>query len=321
MGLLHVTRGVGEGAATGLLFAALFPERVRAVVCVNGTVRMLHAPDYPGGIDPAFLDGAIDRIRKHWGEALFVDAEAPSRSDDPEFRTWFSEYLRSATAPGNAIAQLKLNALVDARWILPHLRLPVLVLHRADNRLVRAADGRYIADNVPGARYVELPGGDHLPFTGDTGALLNELRAFLRDARLDAPPARPIAPVAVVRASAPDAPGLRLAAERFDALGARRLPCDDPRALIVTSPWFGKLALATVSLSSDPTLAASLSTVILDEGAAAELASRLAASSARSPGECVASESIKQLCVGLALRFEALDAPYACAAWRVSAAR
>lgn len=124
-----------------------------------------------------------------------------------------------------------------------------------------------------------------------------------------------------MRASAPDAPGLRLAAERFDALGARRLPCDDPRALIVTSPWFGKLALATVCLSSDPTLSSSLSTVILDEGAAAELASRLAASSARSPGECVASESIKQLCVGLALRFEALDAPDACAAWRVSAAR
>ncbi len=311
--------GVGEGGAMGLIFAALFPERVRAVVCVNASARMLKAPGYPGGIDPNFLDGAIDRIRKHWGEALLVEAEAPSMSADAAFRAWFGEYLRSATSPGNAIAQLRLNATVDARWILPHVRVPVLVLHRRENRLVPASDGRYIADHVAGARFVELPGGDHLPFTGETGTLFAELRAFLSDPRLDAPPPAALAPVIALRAEAPDAPALSRAVAKLTEIGARRLDCEDPRAAAFTTPWFGRLAETAVQLVSDPSLRGSLGTLSLD---APDLGALVEALEAAKPGECVCSTPMKNLCEGMPLRFELLrGSAFGDGLWRATAPR
>jgi pimeloyl-ACP methyl ester carboxylesterase/hemoglobin-like flavoprotein len=300
-----VVVGVGEGAVTGLLTAALFPERVSGVVCVNGSVRMLAAPDYPGGLDPARLDGAIERIRQHWGEALFVDAEAPSMVGDEAFTAWFGDYLRSATSPGNAIAQLRFNAQVDLRWLLPRLRVPVLALHRADNRLARLEDGRYIADHVPGARLVAVPGADHLPYTGDAGRLLAEIGDFLHDPRLDAPPPSPLAAVVLLRADAADSALLTRAAKRLDELGARRLDAGDGRVLCAATPWFASATeLAAKLVAHRTAVGQGLRAAVRVSTAEGSLAALTEAAAGSEAGQCLAWPEVERLCRGTALRFE-----------------
>ncbi|MFO0607770.1 MAG: alpha/beta fold hydrolase [Polyangiales bacterium] len=299
--------GVGEGAATALLAAALFPARVRGVVAINGSVRMLRAPGYPGGADPGLVDGAVERIRRHWGEALYVEAEAPSLVGDPDFTAWFGDYLRSASTPGNAIAQLRFNALADLRWLLPHVRVPVLAIHRADNRLVRADDGRYLAEHVPAGRFVAVPGGDHLAFAGDTAPMLEALRAFLADPRLDAPPPPPLETLVVVRADRADAPLLARAAQRLEAMGARRVDVGDGRTVCAATPWFTRATELAESLTSHRSapaqgLRAAVRAAVIDDAC---VASALAAAEAAEAGDCLAWPEVESLCCGTALRFEA----------------
>ncbi|MEZ4407070.1 MAG: alpha/beta fold hydrolase [Polyangiales bacterium] len=290
-----VMLGVGEGAASALFSAAVFPERVSAVVCVNGSVKMLRDDGYDGGLDPAFLDAVCERIRRHWGEALFADAEAPSMSHDEAFRDWFGEYLRSSTTPGQSIAQLRLNALLDGRPVLPFVRAPVLVVHRADDRLVPASDGRYIADHVPDGRFVSVPGGDHLPFTGDAAPILDAVRAFLDDPRLDAPPAAPLVTYALLRADAPDAPLLHDAAARAAALGLDALPSGDPCARVYASRWFNTLTDFAASLALSPGAASQGARAALDADVAPPLDRLARAAQAAAPGQCLASRVVSGL--------------------------
>ena len=98
---------------------------------------------------------------------------------DPAFREWWATYLRMGASPAAAVALTRMNAQIDVRHVLPTIRVPTLVLHRTGDRCLLVEEGRYVASLIPGARFVELPGDDHLPFVGDQDALLDEVERYL----------------------------------------------------------------------------------------------------------------------------------------------
>ena len=171
--------GLGQGAAACALFAATHPERTRALILYGGNARVTAGDGYPHGAPPERHDEARARIRASWGEPLFLETLAPSQVQNEAFRSWWARYLRMAVSPGAAIAHQKAGAAIDVRAILPAIRVPTLVLHRTGDLAVPIAAARYLAEHLPDAQLVELPGSDHLPFVGDTGALVDAVRGFL----------------------------------------------------------------------------------------------------------------------------------------------
>jgi class 3 adenylate cyclase/DNA-binding CsgD family transcriptional regulator len=119
-------------------------------------------------------------MEEHWGGDLALDARAPSLSHDPQFREWWSTYLRMSASPGAAVALGRMNSQIDIREVLPTISLPTLVLHREGDRSIRVEHGRYLAEHIPGARYVEFPGDDHIPFSyPNPERILAEIEQFL----------------------------------------------------------------------------------------------------------------------------------------------
>jgi hypothetical protein len=292
----------------------MFPERVRGVVCFNGAARFLKAPDYPAGVDPSLIEQATERIRKHWGDPLFVEAEAPSMAHEPEFRAWFGEYLRSAASPGHIIAQLKLNAALDFRKVLPLLRAPTLVMHRAENRLSPAAGGRYLADHIQGARFVELPGGDHVPFAGDL-AYLREIERFVREIAGNAPSPPALTTFGLARADQPDAPMVKRATERLTAVGAKVIRTTDPSEVLVGGPWFSAMLNAALKVVGGREARTQGLRIALHAGLYAPLEATAAppldalrgALREMSAGSCMASAIVQELCGESGVEFDPDD--------------
>ena len=171
--------GISEGGPMCGLFAATYPERTRALVLYGTYARLARSDDYPEGLPEELLERWAQLMRREWGGPVGIDRWAPSAAHDLAFRDWWARLLRSGTSPGGAVGLMNLYRSLDARSALPAIDVPTLVLHRADDRVIPAAHGRYLAEHIPGARYVELPGEDHLPMAGDTGALLDEIEEFL----------------------------------------------------------------------------------------------------------------------------------------------
>ena len=171
--------GVSEGGPMCSLFAATYPERTVALVMIGSYARRLWAPDYPWGPGEAEREAFHQQIERDWGGPVGIEERAPSRAHDPGFRDWWAHYLRQGASPGAALALTRMNAEVDVREILPLIRVPTLVLHRSGDRCLKIEEGRYLASRIRGARFVELPGSDHLPFIGDQDRLLREIETFL----------------------------------------------------------------------------------------------------------------------------------------------
>jgi pimeloyl-ACP methyl ester carboxylesterase len=171
--------GVSEGGPMCALFAATYPERTEAIVMIGSYARRLRDDDYPWGPTPEEREAFCRHILDAWGGPVGIEVRAPSRAGDPDFRQWWSEYLRMGASPGAAVALTRMNARIDIRHVLPAVRVPALVLHRRGDRCLLADEGRYLARHIPGARFVELEGDDHLPFVGDQQAILDEIRDFL----------------------------------------------------------------------------------------------------------------------------------------------
>lgn len=171
---------------TGMLIAADFPELVRSVVIVNGVARALRAPDYPIGADPRVADPfmsdamELDAVEKGMDVLRVV---APSVADDDAFRAWWDLAGNRAASPSMARAISKAVADADVREALPRISAPTLVVHRADCQFIPPPLGRYIAENISGARYVELPGADALYWVGESGQLLDEIEEFITGVR------------------------------------------------------------------------------------------------------------------------------------------
>jgi pimeloyl-ACP methyl ester carboxylesterase len=177
-----VIMGVSEGGPMSALFAATFPERTKGLAIYGGYARRTWAPDYPWGSKPEARERFFRDIEQNWGGVVDLQTIAPSELNDPAFCDWWATYLRMAASPGAAVALAKMNTDIDIREELAAIRAPTLVLHRSGDRDMNVEEGRYLARHIPGARFVELPGIDHLPFAGDQEPVLREIETFVRAA-------------------------------------------------------------------------------------------------------------------------------------------
>jgi pimeloyl-ACP methyl ester carboxylesterase/DNA-binding winged helix-turn-helix (wHTH) protein len=179
-----VLMGVSEGGPMCSLFAATYPEKTEALIMVGSYARRLRDDDYPWGPTPDQRDAFLEEIVNTWGGPVGIDQRAPSKAGDRQFREWWAAYLRMGASPGAAVALTRMNSQIDVRGVLPSIRVPTLVIHRAEDRCLLVEEGRYLASRIPGARLVELPGADHLPFAGDQDALLGHVERFLIERRV-----------------------------------------------------------------------------------------------------------------------------------------
>jgi class 3 adenylate cyclase len=176
-----VLYGISEGGPLCMLFAATYPERSAALVVYGSWARALKGPDYDWGFDPIEFDNFMTSLEPRWGEGTAVNVVAPSLAHDEAFCAWWGRYERMAASPGTAVGLLRMGFEGDIRHVLPAISVPTLVLHRAQDAFVNVRHGRYIADHIPGARYVELEGKDHLPLAGDVNAVDHQIETFLSD--------------------------------------------------------------------------------------------------------------------------------------------
>jgi class 3 adenylate cyclase len=187
--------GVSEGGPMCALFAATYPERVSALIMYGSYAKRVWAREYPWAPTPEERQRWYDQIEQGWGGAVDADTMAPNAADDPSFREWWATYLRMSVSPGAALALGHMNTQVDIRDVLPTIRVPTLILHRVGDRDQDVGGARYMAGRIPGAKYVELPGEDHLPFVGDQESILDEVDEFLTGARHYYEPDRVLATV------------------------------------------------------------------------------------------------------------------------------
>ena len=171
--------GISEGGPLCSLFAATYPEKTEALIMIGSYARRMRDDDYPWGPTRPERDAFLQSILDQWGGPVGIEERAPSMVHDPSFRAWWASYLRMGASPGAAVALTKMNAEIDVRDVLPSIRVPTLVLHREGDQCLKVEEGRYLASRIPGAKYVELPGNDHLPFLGDQDAIVREIEAFL----------------------------------------------------------------------------------------------------------------------------------------------
>lgn len=175
--------GVSEGGAMNLMFAATHPDRTSALVLYNTFARVCIAPDYPFGLRQEIGEAFLRRIQQEWGSGVALDVLAPTRLGDPRMQRWWARYQRLAASPGAAAALLRAAFETDARSLLPTISVPTLVVHREGDRMLPVEHGRYLARHIPGARYVEVPGSEHLFFIGEVDPVLNEIQEFLTGVR------------------------------------------------------------------------------------------------------------------------------------------
>ena len=175
--------GIGGGGGVGMLFAATFPERVSALVLLNTTARYTQAADYPWGTSAEFEKRIEKELEFGWGRGVLLETVGPNVAGDPAFREWWARYQRLGSSPGTVLAMRHMLQQLDVRHVLPSIRVPTLVISRKDNRLVEAAHGRYLAEHIPGARFVEVEGDDYFPFIGNAGLILDEIEEFLTGSR------------------------------------------------------------------------------------------------------------------------------------------
>jgi class 3 adenylate cyclase len=180
----------GAGGPMGVLFAATHPDRVRALVLLNTYARIAAAPDYPFGMPVEHTRHAARWSRDTWGTAANFGQLAPSLAHDPDARAFYARLQRGAASPGVVERMQAMLVGLDVRPVLPSVQVPTLVLHRAGNAVFPAAHGRHLAEHIPGARYVELPGPDQLYWAGDTDAVVDEIEEFLTGVRSGPPPER-----------------------------------------------------------------------------------------------------------------------------------
>jgi class 3 adenylate cyclase len=182
--------GVSEGGAMSMLFAATYPERTRALALFGA-----YGHFFTWVLPPERMQAFIEQMEESWGTGVSLPAFAPSKVSDERFKRWWSRFERLGASPSAVIALMQMNSEIDVRHVLPAIRVPTLVLHRADDSRVSVDAGRYLAANIPGARYVELAGCDHLAWAGDVDQLADEIEEFLTGSRPELEPERVLATV------------------------------------------------------------------------------------------------------------------------------
>ena len=183
------------GGIMATTYAAAHPERVASLVLVDCFARFRRADDYAFGATEADVDRTLAGVDESMGSGFMLDLFAPPLAHDERLRRLWSRYERQAASPGMTMATVRLLYQSDVRSILPAIRVPTLVIHRAEASGLPAAYGRYFAEHIPGAKYVELPGTENLIWAGDQDAVLDEIQDFVTGVRPAPTPRRALATV------------------------------------------------------------------------------------------------------------------------------
>ena len=170
--------GISEGGAMSVLFAATYPERTRALV-LYGAYGHFSSWVVP----PDMIDAALDRMEKNWGTGESLRLFAPSVASDETFKLSWARFERLGASPSAVVALMRMNSEIDVRPILPSIRVPTFIIHRQGDVRVNVEAGRFMARQIPNAKYLELPGSDHLLWTGETERVLDEVEEFLTGSR------------------------------------------------------------------------------------------------------------------------------------------
>jgi class 3 adenylate cyclase len=186
--------GFSEGGPVGILFAATYPERVSGLVLLNTFARWTRADDYPCGVPARGAELLFEALDTHWGTGLNALAN-PTLAGDESFRAWMARCERLGAPPSMAVRETREWMGRDLRPILSSVQVRTLVLHRAGDAFIRVGNGRYLAERINGAKYVELPGDDHLFCVGDQDAILDEIEEFITGAPAVRTPDRALATV------------------------------------------------------------------------------------------------------------------------------
>jgi pimeloyl-ACP methyl ester carboxylesterase len=319
--------GVSEGGPMCSLFAATYPEKTAALVMIGTYAKRIRDDDYPWAPTTEHRQEFFDEIRENWGGPVGLEERAPSVAGDPEFRQWWATYLRMGASPGAALALTQMNAEIDVRSVLPSIRVPTLVIHRKEDQCLKVEEGRYVAERIPGARYVELPGRDHLPFVGDQDSILDEVEEFLTGVRHTIEPDRVLATVLFMHVvdsqeqpqRIGDTQWLKLldrlrayARKEIEWFRGRDVDMDGDRPLAI----FDGPARAIRCAIAISEYASRLGTImraglhtgecdIIDgqvRGIAAEIGAKVSKKSA--PNEVLVSSTVKDLVAGSGIRFE-----------------
>lgn len=178
--------GDTDGGQMALLFTATYPERTSALVLVNASARVARGDDYRIGLPRKLLDQILENLSRTWGTGDILDLSGPELAKDPGLKAAFGRYQRLAMPPGTVQATYGGILESDVRSVLPAIRVPTLVIHREGNLMLRPDHGRYLAEKIDGARYVELPGSDFFPwYAGDFDSVLDEVQEFLTGSRAE----------------------------------------------------------------------------------------------------------------------------------------
>jgi class 3 adenylate cyclase len=173
----------GDSGLPAIHFSASHPERVNSLVLVNSFAHYVREDDYPWGFSSRGLDRFVTAVKEQWATGAAVEMVAPSRAGDDRFRAWFARSARFGGSPDQVADIVRATLEDDVRGLLPSISCPTLVLHREGSRLIHLGAGRYLAEHIPNAKFVVLPGDDYLVFVGDTDALVDEIEEFLTGAR------------------------------------------------------------------------------------------------------------------------------------------
>ncbi len=316
---------LSEGGPMGIVFAASHPDRASKLILWNTLARMAWAPGTAEEHRRPVVVATLRRFEEEWGTGSLVDLFVPSAAADPSFREWWGRFERLSMSPGAAVEAMRVNFEIDVRDILPLVRVPTLVIRNEGDHLPRKAH-RYLADQIPGARYVELPGSDHYAWREENG-VTEEIREFLTGERSAPETERVLTTILLT-----DIVGSTdRAAELGDHRWRELLDRHDALVERVLSRFRGRLVDKTgdgvLAAFDGPARAIRCATTIMESvrgiglqvraalhtgeveirgdrlaGLAVHIASRV--SNLAGPGEVLVSSTVKDLVAGSGIRFE-----------------
>jgi len=174
-----VVFGMSEGGSMSMLFAATYPAKTRALILLGTFAKREWSPDYPWAPTPEQRQTFYDVIEKHWHEDMDLSVIAPSLASDPQQKKFFANYSRLSASPAAAMELARMNTNIDVRDVLCCISVPTLVIHRTHDADANVEEGRWIASQIADAKFVELPGIDHVPFAGDMDSILDAVEEFV----------------------------------------------------------------------------------------------------------------------------------------------
>lgn len=303
--------GVSEGGPMCSLFAATYPERTSGLVMIGTYAKRIRDDEYPWAPTEEQREAFFELMRSEWGGPVGIDERAPSLRGDEAFREWWATYLRMGASPGAAVALTKMNAEIDVRHVLPSIHVPTLVIHRSGDMCLMVEEGRFVAAQIPGSKYVELGGIDHLPFVGEQDEILDEIERFVTDTQFAAEHDRVLATVMSVKAGGGENEFVQ---RQFQIFKGREIGMDNGEVLAAfDGPARAircAIAIKEAAERQNVTLEIGLHTgecdVVGDKygGVAVELARHVCGTS--SDGNIIVSRTVKDLVAGSGLKFKEL---------------